>query len=272
MSEPIVCKPTPWFLLRAVAMVLMFGVFAVMFYKDGSQGYREKNLSYYSWKGIEAAAADFSAKQGEMTPSEWRAYASEQNFPLPEDRSILPEGTPDEIPWPEMLADHETMKAGLANPRSNLFEPYMELAGLKKSPPEHEYDAGKIFEQWVVFWICLALTIAALFLLLRTLGRKMVLDGDDFQPAAGAAVTVGDLVRLDLRKWANKGLAFAWAKAPGGDERRIRIDGLTYGGFKEEQGAPAERLMQGIKARFSGEIIDYEPVEEPASDAGVTDA
>lgn len=271
MSETIVCKPTPWFLLRAVAMVLMFGVFAVMFYQDGSVGYREKNLSYYSWKGIEAAAADFTAKQEEMTPSAWRDYAAGQVFPLPEDRGILPEGTPEEIPWPAMLGDYETMKAGLANPRSNLFEPYMEEAGLKKSPPEHEYDAGKIFEQWVVFWICLALTIAALFLLLRTLGRKMVLDGDDFLPAGGGAYRIDELVRLDLRKWENKGLAFAWAKRDG-EEQRIRIDGLTYGGFKEEQGAPAERLMQGIKARFSGEVIDYESAAEEGSEAEAADA
>ena len=33
---------------------------------------------------------------------------------------------------------------------------------------------------------------------------------------------------------------------------------MTYGGFKKEEGEPAERLMRHLRARFSGELIDYE--------------
>lgn len=257
MAEPIVCKPTRWFLLRALAMVVMFGVFAVMFYRDGSSGYREKNLSYYSWKGVEAAAAGFAARQAEMSPTEWRAFAAKQEIPLPEDRSVLPADTPETLPWPDLLSDYDTVKAGLANPRKELFEPAMDELGLTKSPPEQAYDAGKIRDQWIVFWVCLALTLVSLFLLLRTLRRRMVLDGERFQPPAGPELAVDDLVRLDLRKWPGKGLALAWARDGKGGERRIRIDGLTYGGFRAEDGEPAERLMEALKARFSGELIEY---------------
>lgn len=245
-------------------MVLMFGVFAVLFYRDGSTGYREKNLSYYSWQGIKAASDEFPAKQAEIGDEGWRRYAATREFALPEDRSILPAGTPERIPWPGMLSDPDTMRAAQANQLQLLFKPYMKEAGLKKDPPEQAYDAGKIREQWIVFGICVVLALGAAFILLRTLSRKMVLEGERFQPAGGRAVEIGDLVRLDLRKWGTKGLAYAWAKEGEGKERRIRIDGLTYGGFKKDQGEPAERLMEGLKARFSGELIEYlDEAEEP---------
>lgn len=263
MSEPIVCKPTPWFLLRAAAMIAMFGVFAVLFYVDATTGYRAKNLSHFAWRGVEAAASDFASRQDQMTPEQWQDYASQQKFELPEDRSILPEGTPNEIAWPSKLQDFETMKAGLANQKTLLFEPSMDELGLTKAAPEHEYDAGKIREQWIVFWICLVLTLIGIVILIRTLCRKMVVDGGKFQPAGGKPVQISDLNRLDLRKWNRKGLAFVWAKV-GDHERKIRIDGLTYGGFKKENDQPAEMLLNAIKAKFSGEIIDYEQSEPDA--------
>ena len=51
--------------------------------------------------------------------------------------------------------------------------------------------------------------------------------------------------------------------APSG-KGRIRIDGLTYGGFKKENDEPAERLMRLIRSRFSGEIIEYAPLAADA--------
>jgi len=54
----------------------------------------------------------------------------------------------------------------------------------------------------------------------------------------------------------------AWVSDGAGGERKIRIDGLTYGGFKLEDDEPAENLMRALKAKFSGEIIDYEAEEE----------
>ncbi|MGB1129702.1 MAG: hypothetical protein ACPG4K_06615 [Haloferula sp.] len=264
MSERIECKPTQWFLLRAAAMLLMFGIFTVLFYKDGSTGYREKNISYYTWRAVEQAAAEFGELQSKMTPEEWREHVAGKTLDLPEDRSILPEGTPETLPWPELLGDYEVMKEGLGNPKKLLFDRYRDEVGMKHDAGDKAFTAGKIFEQWVVFWICLALSLGAVFVLLRTISRKMVLDGSTFQPAGGKAVDLADLVRLDLRRWDGKGLAFAWAKTDGGAERKIRIDGLTYGGFKKEDGEPAEKLMQALRAGFSGELIEYVSEEEPS--------
>jgi hypothetical protein len=268
MSDRIVCKPTPWFLLRAAAMLLMFGIFTVLFFVDGKWGYREKNLAYHVSKAFEQATGEFKVKKGEMTPETWRAHAAKQTVALPEDRSVLPEGTPVPMPWPAVLHDYERMTAALAGQPNELFDQYRLEANIKKDVPEHDYPAQKIFEQWVVFWICLALTTGALFMLVRTLGRSMAIDGEAFFPAAGGKVPFADLTRLDLRKWDTKGLAFAWAKTPAGGERKLRIDGLTYGGFKKEQDEPAERLMRRLKANFSGELIEYvTDADEPAKPA-----
>jgi len=191
---------------------------------------------------------------------------------VPDDPGLLPEGTELPLMWPDMLQDHAAMAdKGVSNPKA-FFDTYRQESGLAKSPPEHSYSQQKIKEQWIVFGVCLVLLVLAVFFLLRTLSRKMVVDGETFQPAGGKAVAIGELVRLDLRKWKSKGLALAWADDGSGGERKIRIDGLTYGGFKVEDGEPAEKLMRALKAGFSGEIIDYEGEEEETGDAPVADA
>lgn len=251
-------------------MLLMFGIFAVLFYRDGSTGYRNKNLSYYTWKSFDSAASTFSNKMESMDPEAWREYASNQQIKLPDDRSILPADTPESIPWPEILRDYEAMEKGLTNPKKLLFDVYRDQAGMTYAAPEQPLSARKIFEQWVVFWICLVLFLITLLFLLRTLTRKVALEGDTLYPASGKPLRIADLVRLDLRLWDRKGLAFAWASQENGQERKIRIDGLTYGGFKHEHGQPAEKLMQALKAKFSGELIEY--VEEDDSPDDTNDA
>src|SRR5690606_18740070 len=128
--------------------------------------YREKNLSYYVWQGFDQATKEFAAKQDEVTPESWKNHAATRTMPLPEDLSILPAGTPSPMPWPPVLHDFERMKAALGNPRL-IFDEYRLEAGITVDAPEHPYDAGKISEQWVVFWICLVLTLVTAFVLVR---------------------------------------------------------------------------------------------------------
>lgn len=270
MSERIVCKPTPWFLLRAAAMLLMFGVFTVLFFVDGNWRYREYNVSYYLSQAFKQAAGEFNSKKDTVSPEEWRAFAEKQSIDFlhrsekkPEGELVpVPVGTKVPMPWPEVLHDYGKMKASLDQPPSQLFDDYRLAAGIKHDAPEHNYPNQKVFEQWVFFWICLVLTLGALVVLLRTMRRSIEIDGTALYPAGGGTVPFADLVRLDLRKWDTKGLAFAWAKTPAGGERKLRIDGLTYGGFKKEQDEPAERLMVRLRENFSGELIEY--VVEPA--------
>jgi hypothetical protein len=43
--------------------------------------------------------------------------------------------------------------------------------------------------------------------------------------------------------------------------RKIRLDGMTYGGFDPATGQPAEQLMQALLAQYKGEILEYEQKE-----------
>ncbi len=262
------CKPTAWFLLRAVVMLLMFGVFAVLFYIDGSTGYRKKNYNFYLHKTFEAANNEFAKmnSSGSLDAAAWKNFAVKQSVAFPEDVSILPADLKLPMPWPEILQDHQKMKPLQWN---LLWSEYTKQQGLDIQPPEHPYDARTIREQWIFFYICSALTAIAAFFLVRTLRRSISADGESITTQQGKRVLFSDLKTLDLRKWETKGLAFIDYEDNSG-KGRIRIDGLTYGGFKKEAGEPAEQLMQHIRKHFSGEVIEYtsssatEPESTPA--------
>ncbi|MBK1883919.1 hypothetical protein JIN85_15985 [Luteolibacter pohnpeiensis] len=259
-SEPIVCKPTPWFLLRAVAMFLMFAVFAFMFYRDGSVGYRQENEVFYLNQAFQKANKDFSRmnSSGTLTADEWKQYAAAQTVIFPENPAELPSGMKLPMPWPEILQNYEKVKPLQWN---SLWIEYTGKRGWDSTVAEEPHTLQKINEQWTVFWICLALALVALFFLIRTLGRSISVDDSGVSPASGRKVAFADLKVLDLRKWETKGLGFIDYDGASG-KGRIRIDGLTYGGFKKEQGEPAEKLMQFIRSRFSGEIIEYTAVAD----------
>ena len=100
-----------------------------------------------------------------------------------------------------------------------------------------------------------------IYLMLRTRRRIMALEGD-LVTAAGQQFRVADITRLDLRQWGKgfKGIAYATVNG-----RKIRMDGMTYGGFDPAAGQPAEALMQALLAQYRGEILEYEQKDEPAS-------
>ena len=266
-NDPIVCKPTPWFLFRGGVMLLMFGSFAVLFYLDGSSGYRKKNEVFYLYKTFQTANNEFSKMNsaGELSPAEWETHAEKQTVLFHEDRSILPATLQVPMPWPAVLHDYEQMKSLQWN---KLWLEYSKERGFPSNPAEEPYTARKIGEQWVVFWICLTLAGAAVFILVRTLGRSISADQEGITSQQGRRVPYADLKTLDLRKWETKGLAFLDYDGATGTGR-IRIDGLTYGGFKKENDEPAERLMHLIRSRFSGEILEYVAL---ASDDAPSDA
>lgn len=265
--EKIVCKPTQWFLIRAAVMLLMFGVFAVLFFVDGSTGYRKKNEVFYLHEAFKEANDQFSkrSQDGGLTPELWRQYAAKQTVALPADSSVLPQGMKVPMPWPEILHDYDRMKPLQWN---TLWREYTKTRGMNEEAPEQPYDSRKIREQWVVFWISLALAAGAAFILIRTIRRTISVDAEAVTDQRGRRIPFADLKVLDLRKWDTKGLGFIDFDGASG-KGRLRIDGLTYGGFKAEDGEPAERLMQFIRTRFSGEIIEYAtvaPTEPPAGD------
>lgn len=259
-SEPIVCKPTPWFTLRAGAMLVMFSVFSVLFYIDGTSGYRKKNLEYYLYAAFEKAAQGFKQKNsdGSLTPESWKEFATKQTVDLPSDPALLPVGTIMPMPWPEILADYERMKPGQPH---LLWQKYSGENRMSDKVKEKPFDAGKIREQIIVLYVCLTLVVFTLFFLIRTMLRSVSADSTALTTAGGQVIPYEDMKTLDLRKWDTKGIALIDFEGSAGSGR-ARVDGLTYGGFSKENGEPAERLMGLIRANFSGEIIEYTAVEQ----------
>jgi len=259
--DKIECKPTPWFILRAVAMLLMFSVFAAYFAFDGAVGYRKKNKEFFIHASFKTARDEFESKNkdGALTADAWKEYASKQSVKFPEDSYLLPKDLQQPMPWPAVLHDYEKMKPLQYN---LLWQEYSGEHGYNKSPKEKPFSLREIREQWIFSGLCAVLSVVTLFFLLRTIRRSISADQEGIISQTGKRVPYGDLKTLDLRKWDTKGLAFADYDGASG-KGRVRIDGLTYGGFKKEAGEPAEKLMQLIRSRFSGEIIEYTVATEP---------
>jgi len=259
VTKLIICKATPWFTLRAGVMLVMFSVFSVVFYIDGTTGYRKKNLEYYLHAAFEKSAQDFKEENndGSLTPQSWKEFASKQTVDLPSDLTLLPVGTKKPMPWPDILSDYKQMKPGQPH---LLWQKYTEENHMSDKVAEKPFDAGKIREQKIVFYICLSLVVSTLFLLIRTMLRSVSADSSALTTASGKVIPYEDMKTLDLRKWDTKGIALIDFDGSAGSGR-ARVDGLTYGGFNKENGELVEKLMSLVRANFSGEIIEYTSVE-----------
>jgi hypothetical protein len=263
--DPILCKPTRWFLLRALVMLGMFGGFTVWFYYDAQIGYRAKNEAFFTEQAFKSAVEDFTNMNadGALTPEAWKTHAAAQKIEFPDDPWVLPQGMKQPVPWPDILHDFE--KVGTLNARP-LWVEYTGALGISDKVPDEPYSARKIHEQWVVLWICFALFLVTLFFLIRTMRRSIRADDEAITDATGRRVAYEDLTLLDLRKWDTKGIAFAEFRAPSGSGR-MRLDGLTYGGFRQEDDQPAERMMQRLRANFTGEILEYAAAEDTGTES-----
>lgn len=243
-------------------MLVMFSVFSILFYVDGTTGYRKKNFAYFVHSTFEKATNHFSEmnSDGELTQQEWNEFASEQTVNFGEDPSILPVDLKLPMPWPEILIDYNEVKSLQHN---LLWQTYSGEKRLDEKPPEKVYDASTIQEQITVFYICLSLSLLSMFFLIRTSRRRIIANDSSIFTAQARQIPYESMKTLDLRKWDTKGIAVIGYELPNnGGSARARIDGLTYGGFKKDQDEPAERLIRKIKAHFSGEVIEYAAVEE----------
>lgn len=275
-QDAVVCKPTKWFLWRALAMLVMFSVFAFLFFQDGMWGYREKNLHFYVHQAFVKAGTDFQElqNQGEITESAWKKFASAQKVALPEDAAdILPKDSDIDMPWPDILVNgHALMlEKGGQNGAVKLWEDY--TASMKEvegkawdiDPGEKPMKAGKIREQFIAMGVALLLISITLFYLIRTLRRSISADAEALYTQDGRRIAYSDMVRVDKRKWDTKGLALIYYR-DGGEEKKAKIDGMVYGQFKEEDGAPAEKLFSRVMENFKGEVMEYVSAEETDND------
>lgn len=285
-SEELICKPTKWFLWRAVAMAVMFGVGAFMFFKDWKWGYPEKNVERFYFLAFEKAKEDFKEHQAESKSAEdWESFASAQKIFIPitsseeeveEVAPTVPTDTDFEATWPKVLVSYEGY--------SKLFEKEQNFAsppGWKafsnsderkwSEKPDTVKSEGKIKEQLYIGILCSVLFLGAIFLFLRTMSRSMKVNAEGFSPAGGKLIPFGDIKRIDARKWDTKGLAYLYYQKDGA-EKKAKVDGMVYGQFKKEEGEPAQKLYERILDNFQGELIELAPEEDEEEAEGTESA
>lgn len=261
-QQDIICKATvDTFVRFGIVLVAIFG-FSLYFFYDGAIGYQRKNEVIYSYK----AFADLGAAAIKETDSSaWRQRLEGKPLfrtSVREDGSLavqsgdafypLPEDCPVAKSCPEEVLDLEKMKSW-----ADCWQAYSGRMGLPVKPGEHPYDEGAIREQWCMGILGMLLVAVGLYFVIRTYGRELSLRGDTVT-AAGRQFRIADIESIDLRQWGTgfKGVAYFTVKG-----RKIKVDGMTYGGFNKEKGEPAEAFMQALLAQYKGDIIEYEKAD-----------
>ncbi len=253
----IICKPTTDTFVRFFIVLAAFFGFGLYFFYDGAVGYRTANEVYMSYHAFARMGKEASTRSA----ASWGARTAAPLFVTAEHNGGLcavgGEGHfyPVNVSarlyiFPEEARDY----AAMSKSWSDCWAAYSARMHFPIKPTEHAYDAAAIQEQWYAGYVCMAVSLIIVFLVIRTKMREMSLH-DDVVTAAGMQFRVKDITRLDLRQWGVgfKGVAYATV---GG--QKVRMDGMTYGGFNKEKGEPAETFMRAILAQYKGEILEYE--------------
>lgn len=263
-SAVIVCKPTSWIKIRAVLIIAMFGVFAYLFYTDGTVGYKEENEQVLFNRLItieaEKAVGDFSSE------SEWKQFASAQKIDVSsEEMYPLPEGFNRDQHWPTVVVDGYASLSRGSNGPQELWASYAGSRGWPVKAPEHGHDQSDLNTQYYMCYGCATIVVVVLLLFLRTLTRTMSVTETAFIAPDGKVVPFTAMRRIDARKWDTKGVATIFYE-DAGVKKKTKVDGMIYGHFKKEDGEPAEKLYAYILDNFKGELIEFENIDDADED------
>jgi len=260
---PLECKATKWFIWRAILMLVMFGGFGSYFLYDWKFGYPKKNFIIAHYKAFSAAGDAWAGNRGN-----WEEFAKQQQIPFEEDHSLYPPDTDFEAKWPEILFDKEGMEGG---DDEGLWKTFSGEKGWSQQvdPQEDFMSKYKIDQQLYASGVCFLLTGLTLFFFVRTKGRSMKVDDEAFYSPDGAKVPFDKMTQIDKRKWETKGLATITYSDENGISSKVKVDGMVYGQFKEENGAPAEALFQYILVNFEGELVELVVDEDEEEEADI---
>lgn len=261
MSSPSIrCLPTRDTFVRFAIVLLAFFGFGLYFFYDGAVGYRKANEVYFSYQAFARLGAQASNEQT------WGAEIA--NHPLIMAKQVggelmveakypLPQNCEASRTTPPEAANFDAMRKSWAD----CWTAYTARMHFPVKPAEHPFDTAAIREQWLAGMVCMLISGVLIFFILRTGKRFMALEGD-LVTAAGRQFRIREITRLDLRQWGKgyKGVAYATVNG-----KKIRMDGMTYGGFDPAAGQPAETLMQAILTQYKGEILEYEQKDTPSS-------
>lgn len=261
-TKNVECKVTSWFVRRAVFVMSLLLGFGGYFFYDGTVGYLRANEVYFSHQafscaGQEAASLNALTWQDYLkTNPMWKTEMSGKTpCTVDEEGRLCPLPTNASPVWPEEMTDRD--KVCEDNGWYNAWVQYSARRKFPVNPVERAYDVGAVLEQNVAGWICVALATGCLFLLLRTLGRKLSYK-DGVLTVAGQILRAEEIVKIDIRSWKLKGLAWLYVKCANGKIKKLRVDGLTYGGFDKESSESAERWLQCVLSQFDGDVVRYD--------------
>jgi hypothetical protein len=203
-------------------------VFGLVFLYDGVRGYPKsvELAKKKKWFTTEFLPSFDSAKKGGRL-EQWIADAKSKG---------LPTGLEGEPP---------------------LWRSYAAQNGWEEDPKL--YTQREIDEQFWFAYGCIAGAIVTVVILLRNRGKVLQGEHDHWLTPEGLKILYADVFRVDKRKWEHKGLAYAWYKSNGSDERAV-IDDLKFAG--------ANKVLERLLSRFKGELI--EKVSEPARADGAS--
>lgn len=251
----IICKPTADTFVRFFIVLAAFFGFGLYFFYDGFVGYWDANEVYASYH----AFAKLGQEAETMSSAQWAERVRQPLFEQQmTDNHIC--AVVGEHLYPVSVSDRLYMfpgeamdQAAMAKSWSDCWTAYTKRLHFPIKPAEHGYDSKAIAEQYFAGIGCMLVSLFILYLIVRTARRVMALRGDEVT-AAGQTFRVGDITLLDLRQWGAgyKGVAYATVNG-----RRIRMDGMTYGGFNKEKGEPAETLMKALLTQYKGEVLEY---------------
>ena len=126
-------------------------------------------------------------------------------------------------------------------------------------------DEGKIAQQMWGMIVCSVATLIILVLAVRSVGTRTALKNGNLHLPGLDPIAIGEIRRVDTRKWMNKGLAYIWYERNGTEQKAV-LDGLKYGGFKGEKPFVPDQILEYVVKNFKGELIELEEV--PAEAAG----
>ncbi len=271
-SSSIVCRPTKDTFVRFFIILAAVWGFALYFFYDGSIGYHKKNAAYFSFKAFADGGSDASL----LSASEWRnkhqgslfdtlegyTYNKDENrmeadgktYPLPSFASLEYSSE-----RPAEFLDHAIMSTRW----NDAWREFSSRNRYPLKPGDKPYDQATVDEQWIAGGVCVLLGAIILYFIIRTSRRVLALEGTEVK-AVGESFSVSDISRIDLRQWGPgfKGVAFFTVNG-----KKLKIDGMTYGGFGSKNEAPAEKFMQALLAIYKGELVEYAADEDEAKES-----
>ncbi|WP_395736825.1 hypothetical protein [Prosthecobacter sp.] len=229
-TEPIICRVTRWYFRRMSMMAGLLLVFGGLFLYDGLWGY-PKAVAIAQKKEwfLKEYQPSFEAARKEGRMQQWVADAEARGLPIGVDGDL---------------------------PRWNSY-------AAKNGWPEEpaHYSDHEIAEQFYFAYGCFALGLIPLGMMLRNRNKVLRGEADFWVTPEGVQIQYTDVHRVDKRKWEVKGLAYAWYGKEGAAPKRAVFDDLKFAG--------ADKILDRLLSRFSGELIEKVSEAAPAESAPV---